>query len=428
MIIVVLVLIGVAVFAWIRWSNRQHSHVSDAPPPAIFKVLSLGLSGSGKTVFLACMFYEMYVANHERRSFHIETSAENAKILSGIRESVVDSDREWPSGTGLGDTKEFLFDVVVKDRDRKDTVLQFSYLDYPGELFEHTSHADPLVEETKNEQLEELERQSQHAHAIFAVIDGRKMVQYLRGERAGQIYMQATISPMLAMVGSSTCPVHFLLTKWDLVRDVGEDIPGDPNSCLARVRSALHEHPAIGAMIRSGVPGGRRVRLIPVSAVGPNFAELTDEGEVVKVAGAVAEPTNLDIPLSAIVPDYFSQLERDLTASDKATIRKSAVSRGGTPTRQAVELTLKALSVATRTTINSALRLSVGSVAAEAVAELFFDYVAKGTGRAEKADDTDDADSEEARRQELRAQVLEEFTKAIWLFENDLPASKLGHG
>ena len=47
------------------------------------------------------------------------------------------------------------------------------------------------------------------------------------------------------------------------------------------------------------------VRLIPVSAVGDGFVRLDQSGNNVKVADRTPHPTNLEVPLSAVLPDLL---------------------------------------------------------------------------------------------------------------------------
>jgi hypothetical protein len=75
--------------------------------------------------------------------------------------------------------------------------------------------------------------------------------------------------------------------------------------------------------------GSRRVvRLIPVSAVGYDFAEIGPDGSVTKLRDGQIHPTNVDVPLAAVVPDLFEQIQHDLEASQLAAalnrVRKRA--------------------------------------------------------------------------------------------------------
>nr|WP_221374592.1 hypothetical protein [Actinoplanes polyasparticus] len=77
------------------------------------------------------------------------------------------------------------------------------------------------------------------------------------------------------------------------------------------VRKLLMTNPDFRELVR--VHGRHRiVRLIPVSAVGADFAGIGPDGQVEKRPDGEVRPSNVDAPLSAVVPDIFEQVEHQV--------------------------------------------------------------------------------------------------------------------
>src|SRR6185312_628878 len=68
------------------------------PRPPTFKVVALGLSGSGKTVLLASMFHHLnYVTS--LRNYFLDATPEQRVKLNTIYRTISDTDQGWPRGT-----------------------------------------------------------------------------------------------------------------------------------------------------------------------------------------------------------------------------------------------------------------------------------------------------------------------------------------
>lgn len=289
---------------------------SAAYSPPTFRVVALGPSGSGKTVYLASMFHQLS-ATAPGRSYRLETDAEHLIELNSIYSQVRDTDRPWPAGTRTA-LKEFVFDCVAHDRRQfGEPLLRLSYLDYRGGLLTGEAEAGSPA-------LRELEGRINSAHALLGVIDGRRVRQLLLGEADGMRYFEHEIWPMFRLIEHASCPIHLVVSKWDLVRDVGEearrsDGVSDEQARLELVREALLSFDHIRAIVIKNED--QIVRLIPVSAVGSRFGELDASGRFVKRHGAEIHPTNIEVPLCALLPDLFAQVERSLDQSVKDALR-----------------------------------------------------------------------------------------------------------
>jgi len=277
-----------------------------APSPT-FRVIALGVAGSGKTVFLSSMFHALNVPM-PGRSYFLETDASHRVYLSNVFDEISDTAEPWPRGTRTGETRELVFDCVSFNEGVKHRIFRISYLDYAGELLESEQEAGSTA-------LSELEERIQKTHALLGMLDGYRVLQYLRNEPAGRRYFRSSIQPMIGTMAGATCPIHFVLTKWDLVRGFGEPDNADDNTRLSLVRQALIDNAQIRALVDTHSWGNRIIRLIPVSAVGPDFAQMDHADHMLKRPEGEVKPTNIEVPLTAILPDVFSQVELSLDAS-----------------------------------------------------------------------------------------------------------------
>ena len=118
-------------------------------------------------------------------------------------------------GHAQGRDAEFTFDCVGVGERTKHTVLRISYLDYAGELL-------GVEQEPGDTSLDTLAERIDDAHALLGMLDGHRVLQLLRSERGGRDYFQHSLQPMFGFMHSASCPVHLILTKWDLVREFGK--------------------------------------------------------------------------------------------------------------------------------------------------------------------------------------------------------------
>jgi GTPase SAR1 family protein len=75
-----------------------------------FKILSIGMQGAGKTVFLASLYRSASVWSEQRGfSLFCSNPADSAYLLS-LYSQIIASDEPWPSGTP--DVKEYQFNCI----------------------------------------------------------------------------------------------------------------------------------------------------------------------------------------------------------------------------------------------------------------------------------------------------------------------------
>ena len=90
------------------------------PPPATggeegvptFRVVALGPRGSGKTLLLASMYHQMQTSSG--RGYFLTAPYDQVVLLNQWFTDVADTSRDWPSGTAVGETRDFLFTVRTR--------------------------------------------------------------------------------------------------------------------------------------------------------------------------------------------------------------------------------------------------------------------------------------------------------------------------
>lgn len=288
--------------------SRQRQPAPPAPTEdgvPTFRIVALGSRGSGKTLLLASMYHQLQTPSG--RSYFLTAPYEQVVLLNQWFTDVADTSRAWPSGTAVGETREFLFTVRTRaPSGALHTVMNLGYLEYAGGLLTDaqapgaTGQADLLA-------------RIDSAHALVGIIDGYRVRQCLDGHYEGQMRLQQNLTAMINLMMLVSCPVTFIITKWDILRDI--DV--DEDARLRRVRKYLMSNQGFNDLVRAHNTH-RVVRLIPVSALGPDFAELDTDGRIAKLSDGEIRPTNVEVPFSAVVPDVFEQVER---AMDKAKLQ-----------------------------------------------------------------------------------------------------------
>ena len=270
----------------------------EAAIPA-FRVVALGPRGSGKTLLLSSMYHEMRLPGS--RGYFLAAPHHEMLQLSGWFNQVADFDQDWPQGTLAGDTREFTFEVRTRaPSGRVHTVMTLGYLEYAGGVL---TEPRPPGEGFQQELLGRIAS----ADALFGIIDGFHLRQWIDGLPQGRNRLQHSLTTMVTLMLSEPRPITFVITKWDLLSDIDADEDGR----LQMVRKLLMTNPDFRELVKVH-SAHRIVRLIPVSAVGPAFAEISTEGRVEKLPDGEMHPTNVDAPLSAVVPDIFEQVERQV--------------------------------------------------------------------------------------------------------------------
>lgn len=415
LVLLVLALVGIAVVvAGQRMRRNRHARAFPELPTPTFKVVALGNSGSGKTVLLASLFYQF--RPRPGRPYYFDTDPATRVWLGSLLSTVVDPTEPWPSGTARHDTRTYRFDCVTQVAEKPTTAFSIEYLDYAGEIFEMLGAGDAP--------LHDLMQKVTAADALIGVLDGRRVLQFLRGEAQGRAYLIAKIAVMVQLMATARCAIYLVISKWDLVHGFGEPAGADDRTRLEAVVDALMtvEH------LRDLAHSRDMVRLIPVSAVGAGFARLDEStGLVTKRPDGTFAPYNVDVPIAAIVPDLFTRVRRSMDSQAVQVIESEyRTRRRHTPDEIISEMGALLLRPA-----GAALRVSLDSVLSRPYSNelvvMMLDWIARPSQRkeAELA-----AFRAEAQRQahllvDARTAVLDDFQKMVHRLELELPASVL---
>jgi hypothetical protein len=415
----IVVLIGMAVVVLGAVLQRVRSRRRAAPPPAAperhlptFRVVALGARGSGKTLLLASMYHQMQTPSG--RSYFLTAPFDQVVLLNQWFTEVADTSKAWPAGTTVGETRDFLF--TVRARAGSGTVhdvMRLSYLEYAGGLLTDaqapgtTGQADLLAH-------------IDSAHARVGIIDGYRIRQCLDGHYEGQMRLQQSLTAMINLMLLAACPITFVITKWDILQEI--DV--DEDARLRRVRKYLMSNQGFSDLVQAH-SRHRIVRLIPVSAVGHDFAELDTDGRIAKLPDGEMRPTNVDVPFASVVPDVFEQVERALDQAELHTalerVRRQAA--GGPLTALADLGTFVAQSAAK---VLGPLSATAAGFLGDAAVELLGSATDPAT---ERRKHLDRRLSEQAQAVEelhlVRRRVLRDFQSRVDVLEGRLPSSRL---
>jgi hypothetical protein len=300
------------------WTRRRRSGPDDssgsvalasitATTPT-FRIVALGMPGAGKTLLLASMFHELQAP--ARQSYYLSAQQSDAARLNTWFTTVADTSvaRGWPSGTTLAETRRFVFGARIRAGGSVHEVLRLDYLDYAGELL---TDIGPSGVNHQADLLAHIES----AHALIGIIDGLRIRRFVAGEPDGWARLAETLNVLIPQLMSVSCPISFVITKWDTL----DDLDPDEDRRLAMVRDILMSNDQFRALVAEH-SRDRVVRLIPVSAVGAGFTRLDSLGRPVKIQGARLSPANVDVPLSVVVPDVFDQAEARLNEQLRAEL------------------------------------------------------------------------------------------------------------
>jgi hypothetical protein len=429
-VILILFVIGaiIVVVKVVRTKPQPTPSTTPPPPPPppstwpsrvgvpTFKVVVVGPPGSGKTLLLASLFNQL---NYLRggRSYYLRASPEQRLTLSAVYRTLSDTRQGWPHATRVSEFTDYRFDCVAVDPDRRQHhVLSLSYLDYAGELLDNP-HAGPATFRELNEHISS-------AQTLLGMIDGEFLVRLLRNEAAGRNYFEFEMRTIFGLLQEARCPIHLVISKWDLVRNFGEPDGADDQLRLAAAITALRRFPQIESLVSSG--SGQFVRIIPVSAVGPVFAQFDSVGTVVKRPDGQVHPRNVEVPLCAVVPDLFRQVERQL---DDARRREIDAMHAGSRFR-ATEV-LSGVAAFFTQPVGVVLRVAMTGVAggeiANEVSRMFVEWAARPYANAigRRQQGRQEGVMELDRFRAAREQVFYDFEKVVRGLESALPNSEL---
>lgn len=267
-----------------------------------YRILVLGPRGAGKTVFLASMYYKLSTLDPETGFFLVtdENVPEQAGSLRKYQESLTNpAEIDFSAPTQLKDFHEWKFICSVKGADGIYPMMRFSYYDYAGGLIKLLFNAEKYTPEFQNV--------LNKADILLAMLDGHEILKLMQGEE--NTFNEEFDNYILPILTNSSQPVHFIITKWDLLQK---------QYTLNAVRLRLMES---SIKFRNFVNVQREfgtLRLIPVSAVGLDFAELGPNDTMLKKPGAKFEPYQVEMPLVSVIFDQLDYASKKIGFADQA--------------------------------------------------------------------------------------------------------------
>jgi hypothetical protein len=264
---------------------------------------ALGPSGSGKTVFMAAMYRQLRI-KRGNADFYLSTDHATAVHMNSVYNAVANPQEEWPASTRV--PSEWDFGLTVSTHGGDFEALKMKYLDYPGATLTAPRAAE-------DEKFQKVIEQLKSAHALLVLLDGAGVLACLRGQPQGRRFLDFELSRSLEIVQQNRCPVHFVVTKWDLL---------ESTHTLGEVRDLLLGDETFRDLIRGRleIPAGP-MRLIPVSSVGAGFAAMQPNGQMQKL-GQPARPDKVHLPFCSVLPDVTSHLYAELQATEQGLLSR----------------------------------------------------------------------------------------------------------
>lgn len=287
---------------------------------APYNIIVLGHKEAGKTVLLASMYYKLSIQD-PKVGFSLELDEKKQfwrNKLDEYRKGITDAKGELPKSNLISELKEWKFICKVRSTSKYNkcySVMRFTYLDFSGEriklLYDGHNHT-PEFRHVLNK-----------ADVFLGILDGQELLKLMRNpEQERARFYQEYLDPILDVLKESKQPIHFLITKWDLLikeeyllkkeneRKEGDLLKKENLSySLGEILTLLEAHPRFRNFLVSEARSKRpALRLFPVSALGPGFVKLQPDGTMGKIPGVLLRPFLVEMPLVSVL---YDRLEAD---------------------------------------------------------------------------------------------------------------------
>lgn len=267
-----------------------------------YDIIVLGPSGSGKTVFLASMYNKMSIQN-EDISFYLSVSPRQRRLLVG-KYGELESGK-WPRPTDRSEISEWSFTCGVQaDNLLQHEALKFNYIDYAGER---------LTEVLDEEEYSAFDLRVNQADVLLGMLDGHKIYAAMSNTPYNGPSIFQDLRNILPEMQSRSIPVHFIITKWDLLHG---------KYSLKEVRNRLLQFEPFEALVLGRQNQRVPIRLIPVSSVGMNYAYLDGNGMMETRVGAIPSPFQVEMPLACTLPDKLRVHLNNVVERERALMAK----------------------------------------------------------------------------------------------------------
>jgi hypothetical protein len=257
-----------------------------------FNVFAMGTRGAGKTAFLAALYHQLSVQDIDGNNFFVELqSSASKRFLVKTYEALTAPEVDWPPGSAV--VSEYEFRCCYFMAGETLPLFRFRYVDFPGGF---------LTDEMDGADSFNIGAATQEAHSILVLIDGQKILQSIEGLPVKGPSLNGDLSILVPLlVRCAHRPVHFIITKWDILK-----------SCctLAQVRGELLKNTEFDKFVRLRTSQRLPLHLVPVSAVGDDFATFDrTEMRMKKRKDGKAKPYNVDLSVGLTITDQLLLLK-----------------------------------------------------------------------------------------------------------------------
>ena len=282
---------------WLPFKSADSSNAGPSEPRRPeFRVFVLGTRGSGKTVLLSAIQQRLSVQSEEI-GFYLEVPSDRDRIfLTQQYDQIADPNQPWPMGTTHDEVKEFAFQCAHSTGRGTLPLFAFTYIDYPGGLLTDLPEDEEMSLVPSDE--------AKAADAVIALLDGQNVLHHLRGDRRSTSLDRDLRYLLPCLAGLDWRTVHFVVTKWDIL---------EQEYSFDAVRDALLDNGKFRDFVAQRRRAEKPIHLIPVSAVGGNFAMLDDRQVMRKRPGSkYAEPYLVEMTITMTLTDVFLHLSKSL--------------------------------------------------------------------------------------------------------------------
>ncbi|WP_375472376.1 hypothetical protein [uncultured Nostoc sp.] len=258
-----------------------------------YSIITLGASGSGKTIFLASLFKVFSTQGKFGFSLDVQDSSKRMalnKIFADLT-----TGEQWPLGTR--NISEWALTAYVNNSGiSKVPACKITYVDYKGGLITDVSTKD----EENYGGYNNLETYVKEADAVLVILDGQKLLSLMQDrDLTNKVvfrWLNEDLSALMQMVDKCNkyIPVHFIISKWDLLEG-SYSLPDVKKRLLNNV-------PEFYNVVDNRRKVSCPVRLIPVSSLGKGFAALQPDGQMKKLS-VNPHPMNVECPLAFALTD-----------------------------------------------------------------------------------------------------------------------------
>lgn len=272
-----------------------------------YNVLIIGPRHSGKTVFLSSMYYNLSMPAATKFFLDVVNFNHSKVLVDRFQELA--SNKKWPEANTNESIDEYVFKCLLRTRQANFEAFRITYYDYSGGRINNANVDD------ENEYKKILDNADIH----LGLLDGERLLRSLREPEYTPEFFIRELDRLIIDLGrihKENVVVHFLISKWDLLKHHGYTV--------ADVKEHLFKHPRFKDFTDNVIEYNGKIRLIPVSAVGFSFLEFNADGYKPKPHGFL-QPYNVEMPLSLALIDHMEMIVKEL--EEEAAAAESEVNQ-----------------------------------------------------------------------------------------------------